>query len=378
MSAACLRIFNIVLLLVVIGSSSIANASGKAISSRELQGALFALMSGQPTQSLSPQFRHKIEAIVGGTEIMGELAELLEGGYLQEMIWRLHDVGDADKAASLEQLLSDVLEHEEVAGVDTQVRSRGYNLLHVVSFTNGMRGVFKYAPMGDAIFVREEAAYRFDKFLGLNVFPLTVMREIDRTDKELAKGASGFGAMQLFMPRAADAGEIAELIAIKLTLAISEDDLAFASAQEIAKKDSDHPAKSNYESFVPPMPKKARTLQFLIRDKDILYEGNYMFPMKGRSFATDGGKAFKIGIKHFPTTVEKFHVDMLRAHPEDYFSDAYFLARLEKITLDQIEEVLHPVLAKHSEPSEADNFKEVYAAMKKRIDLYISVVGEGM
>ena len=64
--------------------------------------------------------------------------------------------------------------------------------------------------------------------------------------------------------------------------------------------------------------------------------------------------------------------------PQDYFSDADFLARLEKITLDQIEEALRPVLAEHTESSEVDSFKEVCAALKERIELYISVVGEGV
>ena len=151
-----LRFFGIVLLLVVTSSSGIANAGGNAISGRELQSALFALMSGQHTPSLSPWFKHKIEGIVGGTEIMAELEELLEGGYLQELIWRLQDVGYAGKAASLELLLSDVLEHEEeIISVETQVRSRGYKLLHVVRFANGVQGVFKRALQSAVVSGRE-------------------------------------------------------------------------------------------------------------------------------------------------------------------------------------------------------------------------------
>ena len=85
------------------------------------------------------------------------------------------------------------------------------------------------------------------------------------------------------------------------------------------------------------------------------------------------------GGNHFLPIIEKSHVDNLHARPQDYFSDADFLARLEKITLDQIEEALRPILAEHTEASEADRFiKEISAVLKERFDLYISVVGEGM
>lgn len=373
MIAGCLRFLGVVLLLMVVGSSGIASARGNAI-----KGAIFALTSSQHTQSLSSSLMSKIKGIVGGTDIMDELEELLEGGYLQEVIWRLQDTGYASKAANLEQLLSDILAYEEIVSIDKQLRSRGYNLLYVVRFANGVQVVLKHARRSVMGSGKEAMAYRFDKLLGLNVFPLTVMKELDRNyvAKEFGVGASGVGAMQLFMPRAVDADEIAGLVALKRNLAVSEDKSAFAAVQDIAELDSSHPAKSNYKPFVPPMPKKVRTLKFLTRDRDASHGGNYMFPLRGRNFTIDGDKAFEIETRYFPPSIERSYVNKLRESPQDYFSDADFLSRLEKITLNQIEEALYPVFAKYTESIEDVWFKEVCASLKERIDLYIRVVGK--
>lgn len=369
-----MRIIVTTLLLGAFSRYGVGYANSSNISSRELRGAIFALMSGQHTPSLSSQFMRKAREIVGGTEIMVELEKLLEGGNFQEAIWRLQEVDYVDQAARLEQLLTDVLEHENIVDINTQVRSLGYNLLHVVRFTNGVLGVFKHSLIEENV-GREIAAYRFDKLLGLNVFPLTVSRKLDDNDiiRKLDVGIGRIGAMQLFMPRAADANEIAELIAIKRSLSVSEDGLAFALARAVSDMHSDYPAKDTYKSFVPLIPKKIRMLKFLTLDNDDIHGGNYMFPMQGRSFAIDGGNAFAVDTH---PDVEKAHIDSLRKHPQDYFSDADFLAELEKITLEQIEATLLPVLAEHTESDDTDMLKEICMSIKERIDLYVSIVGE--
>ena len=311
-----------------------------AITASELQAAITALVAAQPSITLSAALLHDIRQIIGDTTRDTEPEALLQEGNLQEVIWHLQDVGFADRALQLEKLLAALLQYEEIVTIDTHGRNRNYNLLHVVTFASGLRGVFKNGHSAS----NEGAVYRFDKLIGLHVFPLTVSRLLTSNFGNTILYIGEPGALQLYMPAAA-ASEIAELLAAKHDL---DTDISYAQIVHMVdhlrnQHDLDTDVSdtktvqrlyhllnkyyfnsTEHKPFVPAVHPKIRTLQFLTRDTDASYPGNYMFPTRGRSFAIDGGYAFKAG-----TTENKYVKDFIK-HPHNYFSDADFIARLEK------------------------------------------------
>lgn len=365
------------ILLMLVSIASLCGATAFGVS--DVRRAVSMLMSTQSSTELSPTFVQSIMQIISGTEITAELEELLTDGYLQEVIWRLRDIGDVDRAVQLEQELLQVLAHDDIVDIDTQVRSRGHNFLHVVRFANGVRGVLKHG-YSERSAGREELAYHFDRLVGLDVFPLTVFRKLEQdldilqmfeiTDK-------GWGAMQLFMPHAADAAEIAMFIALRRA-AVYGDIRAWAFAGVPDELRKDKVLGNAYSSFIPPMQPRIGTLKFLIGDADDAHAGNYMFPVRGRSFTVDADFAFERDTLASSPIVDAEHINRLFDNPHEYFTDTDFIARLENLTLEQIEAALQPLIDKYTECTPSGSFAGVCIRLKERIEDFVDIVsGKG-
>ena len=356
---------------------SFSGQGSAAISVRELRAAVTALVGAQPSVMLTTTFVRDVKQIIGDTTINTELEELLQIGNLQEVVWRLREVGFADRAQQLEKLLATVLQDEEIVTLDTQTRNRGYNLLHVVTFANGMQGAFDHKPYD--WMKNDVALYHLDRLIGLDVVPLTASRKFTDVfvDEQLAR-ESEFGALRLYTP-VANADEIASLIVTRRKLGID------VSYQKIVQQ-LDYPRDGyyridvdrtygDYESFVPDIHPKIRTLQFLTSDASLGHAGNYVFPLRGRSLAVNGEYAFKVGTDASAPSIEKAHVAALHEHPQDYFGDADFIARLEKITPKQLEESLFPAFKEDTECIKTGEFSRICTGLQQRIALFVDVVG---
>ena len=285
--------------------------------SEEIEKVLVSLGKQRHTPEFADELMENIPALTHNTALADEINELVEVGNLQEIIWRLREEGILDQADQLEKYLSDTLATAEIIGRrDIGV---GQNNPQLVEFANGVRGVYKSGNLRG----REIAMYRLDQLIGTNAFPVTVERTID--------GKSG--SMQLFIENAASASEIRKW-----------------------KKTEDVPAIS----------KEINTLRLLAHDWD-RNANNFMYPTKGRAFAVDGENSFSNdsnGLsaltwqdlwEYFSASqgkkLEDVDIGMLRKKKtisvegiHGYLTDPDFITRLGKITPEQADAVIAPIV----------------------------------
>ena len=244
-----------------------------------------------------PELVRRIADITNATPLADEVDELVKVGNLQEIMWRLHDEGLVDEATQLEKIISDRLTTDEIVAISKI--EKGIQGARLVEFASGLRGVYKGGGG------RELAVYRLDQLLGTHVFPLTTVRTIDGET----------GSLQLFIENASSVGDADSLY---LTEAMN-------------------------------------TLRLLANDADG-NSANYLYPYKGRAIAIDGGYAFKGRIEYdklwryfndgrgeklanLDVDLQKKYSDLDEGH-WGYRTDDAFLTRLEKITAQQVDEVL--------------------------------------
>ena len=297
------RAIVVVLFFAIQGSAAL--AAGAVRSAPPLREEILAALGGKlrPNQ-LAAKFANSIAAMLYTTAVDHELIEM---GNLQEIIWQLQETGMPDQAAQLEQLLADTLMTEKI--VSLEHIGQGVAGARLVTFANGLRGVFKASRA-----THEVAMYRLDQLLGTHVFPITVMRTIgDET-----------GSMQLFIENAASAADIKEIR---------------------RKEDGD--------MLRVPSPAAINTLRLLGYDNDN-HGHNYLFPIKGRVIAIDGDYAFSHRSRgwqglwqHFREYLGQSEEEQLKHQPVymEYRIDPAFISRLEKITPEQIDAVLAPIIA---------------------------------
>ncbi len=305
-------------------------ADGAVRGASPLAAEILTALGGQlRLNKLADKFTDSIAALAITTAVDKELIQV---GNLQEIIWQLQETGMLDQAAKLEQLLADTLTTEKIVSVERT--SLGTSGARLVSFANGLRGVYKVSHAA-----HEEAMYRLDKLLGTHVFPITVMRTI----------GDEIGSMQLFIENAPSATDI----------------------KIMRRKSGDGRSVSNSAAI--------NTLRLLGHDSDYDNAQNTLFPIKGRAIAIDGGHAF-LPSKGWQGLWKHFR-EHLGQSDEEQFSDAQvyreyridldFISRLEKITPEQIEVVIAPIIA-------LDGDEELQKIFDKLITLAnVGDVGEG-
>ncbi len=254
------------------------------------------LTDGIPAMRYGREFTDKMSAIIDTTPIATELFDLVKVGGLQEVVWRLDEGGFATEATAMKKLIEDVLTNAKIVGTDDQAL-KGSTRPQLLEFDSGLRGVFK------GNWEREVAAYRFDQLLGLNVFPITVPRRMD--------GYQGSGSVQLFIDGAK--GDFFRQY--------------FNYAKLIGK---DIHGTSKYVA-------RNNTFFMLMLDTDG-NDFNNLATISGRSMTIDAGRAFKDN----PRSVDRIKENIKR-YP--LYLDADFIARLDNITLEQLEAIFQPLLA---------------------------------
>ena len=245
-----------------------------------------------------PELVRRIADITNATPLADEVDELIKVGNLQEIMWRLHDEGLVDKATQLEKIISNRLATDEIVAI-SELEKKGQQGAQLVDFASGLRGVYKSGGN------REVAVYRLDQLLGTHVFPLTTVRTID----------GKAGSVQLFIENASSVSDAASLY----------------------------------------LTETMNSLRLLANDGDRNIN-NYLYPYKGRAIAVDGGCAFKCRIEwdklwryfndsrgeklaNLDVDLQKKYSDLIEGH-WGYRTDEVFLTRLEKITAQQVEDVL--------------------------------------
>lgn len=111
----------------------------------------------------------------------------------QGELWLLLEQGKKTEANSLELHLTDILQSSSIR--KTSFVGLGISGAHFVQFDNNIFAVLKTSdPDFPESYLREVAAYKLDRLLGLNMVPLTVLRDIQGQTHSL----------QLYYPRDID------------------------------------------------------------------------------------------------------------------------------------------------------------------------------
>lgn len=144
-----------------------------------------------PAAFQPPSCLHEVQ---GDEELCQTLSELDGARRFQECVWLLRDNGREDAAAKyaayIERELAegDIESKEPIAGGF----GMGTNENYLVTLRGGMKAVFKpEAPLHDAEL--ELAVFRLDQLVGLDVVPITVLREIDGKKGSLQYFVRGTG-----------------------------------------------------------------------------------------------------------------------------------------------------------------------------------------
>lgn len=292
------------------------------------------LTNGVPEVKYAPEFANQISAIISTTSHADELSALVKVGNLQEVIWRLAEHGFTAEATAMQRLIEDVLTNAKIINIDVEALSIGATKPLLLEFDNGLKGVFKgdngqYNKWSQSYDwpQREIAAYRLDQLLGLNVFPITVPRRLGNH--------TGGGSVQLFIDGVG--GDFYQQYASYFTLIGKE---LPSGSDKIATKN--------------------RTFFALTMDRDTdAYVFNNIQPLVGRLIKIDAEQAF------YPL-YGNIGEDMLKK-PENFYTNADFIARLDKITLAQLKEIFQPLFA-------AEKAEVIVKDLHTNIRNYVDVV----
>ncbi len=268
------------------------------------------LTDGLPEVKYAPELTSKISAIIDSTAIDTELSALVKLGNLQEVIWKLAEHGFTSEATAMTKLIEDVLMNGEIISKDAEALSIGATKPLLLELSNGLKGVFKgdygqYDKWQRSYDwpQREIAAYKFDQLLGLNVFPITVPRQIG--------DYKGGGSIQLFIDAAAGNDFYKQYVSYLLT------------GKNIPPNSQEFNVKN-------------RTFFALTMDRDIdAYAFNNIKPIAGRLIKIDAEQAF---YSLYGSAGE----DLLKK-PENFYTDADFIERLDNIATAQLEEFFQPL-----------------------------------
>ena len=264
------------------------------------------------SNKLSAELKREIMRISKGVDAQAALIR----GNVQEIVWLLRDAELFEASTELENLLADVISTDQIIA-QSKLR-RGISGAHLVQFRSGLRGVFKTSNSNKGRYQAEVALARLDQLIATDVFPLTVIRNVDNTE----------GSMQLFIESALSAYEVAVQRAKQAGLLHSS---SSPTEEEVTKLLDD------YGSIVFPSPSKnIRTLRLFGFDLDARNYSNYLLPIEGRMVAIDGGLAFDL--KTAEMTIA-WHT----SKTAECCRDKDFVAKLKKITPQQIEEALQPL-----------------------------------
>ena len=233
-----------------------------------------------------------------------------------------------DAADELEKLLISALQKEKI--VKVKRAAGGRTGAQILTFENGMRGIFKHRENWEGI-----AMYRLDKLLGTNVFPITVRRAVE-FDEVVVNGS-----VQLFVEKSS------ELLLVGANRA-SEDTLDV--------------------SLLSRTPRRIKTLALLAQDGDMGHH-NIMIPAHGRQFAIDGGHAFG-------TQLMKDISDVLQNNHDKYYTHPDFIKRLQSINDADLHHVVSPLFNFFSVENEIKilkNFEEAIASTSSEAELTAAI-----
>ncbi len=98
----------------------------------------------------------------------------------QGALWNLIERGQHEAAQELEHRLAEVLQTAPLKNLSPIRVAPGFSASYVAKFSENIYAVLKETdPLLPDSHLRETAAYRMDRLLGLNMIPLTVPRQID-------------------------------------------------------------------------------------------------------------------------------------------------------------------------------------------------------
>ena len=276
----------------------------------------------------SEHFLEQIKNLTAGKRVLS----YIENGNLQEIVWHLRDIGEMEKADKLEELLVAVLREEEV--VKVEMAEGGRTGAYVLTFKNGMRGVFKNRSE-----IWEGAAmYRFDKLLNTNSFPITVKRVVELSDD-----------IELVAPVKLEEAVVRVEGSVQLFV---ENSIHMSGAGKIY---------GDNLWFID-QPRRLRTLALLANDGD-MGAHNVLLPAKGRALGIDGGHAF---LTHRKTSIHASLMerdvlgrDEVQNNLHKYYTHPDFIRRLQEIDDKDLQHVVEPLF---------NFFREEEMAILKKFD----------
>lgn len=278
-----------------------------------------ALGENRYVPEYSDELMENIAELTDGTALADEVNELVEAGNLQEIIWRLREEGMVDKADRFEKYISDTLATGEFV-------KEGESF--TVKFANGIEAT-AYPYTSDEIHSELMLAmYRLDKLVGTNTLPMMVRR--------------GDKLMELNTHNLVGTGQIRKL----------------REAEGVVGTDV-------------PISKEVSTFRLLSSRLDS--DDDMLLPLKGRAIdinypeyafrVTTGdprGRSLSNLWESFSASQGKkldelSHDDLLKMSKDErhtvlgyqkvdgHLTDPEFIARLEKITPEQVDEVAKPI-----------------------------------
>lgn len=270
-------------------------------------------------------FVKQIEEIVANKQPDWDYHDALTAGNLQEIVWRLRENGDIDAADEMEKLLISSLQEEKI--INIEAAAGGRTGAQILTFNNGMRGVFKLHESWESI-----AMYRFDKLLGTDIYPIAVQREVK----------SNKGSIQLFV----------------------ENSISLQQAGRVYGSTS--------SSLSIPHTRRINTLALLSSDTD-MDDHNVLIPVLGRLFAINGGHAFDIYIGR--EMLEESLSEALKNNFHQYYIHPYFIKRLQSINDEDLHYVAEPLFNVFSEDEFKilKNFEDVIVSKSSEAELITAI-----
>ena len=259
------------------------------------------LTEGIPQMQYSAEFTAQMNAIINDTHIADELQQYVQVGNLQEVLWRLEESGLSDEALQLEKIIKRGM-------VDDNAYHYNQWIIGGNIPTKLKNGIVAYESM----ILEDLIVYRLDKLFDTKVVPMVVNEGDARTSRHLPFEAT----LGLHIERALSPG-----VGNVKTYMQDKENIIFAN------KYTAYLDFIGMEQVEPP-PLTAEHLQRaqLLRYVADSGEANGTYPLRGRALEFD---------VFYDSGKPKITWDVSQLD----FVEHEFIARLQKITLDDFEEV---------------------------------------
>ena len=264
------------------------------------------LIDGIPQMQYSDELTAQMNAIINNTNIADELQQYVQVGNLQEVMWRLDEAGLQDEALRFEQVL-------QIGMIDDYSYSR-YSYQWMIGssiptkLNNGM-AIYPYGQLDNLI------AYKLDKLFGTKVVPLTAnISEVQLGGRHMPD--SDNRTLHLERVLSLEVDHVKKLKRDKVEIIFANKYKAYLDFIGMEQVEPP-PLTDGYLQ-------RAQLMRYVTASGEV----NGTYPLLGRALEFD-----IVSIPSYYRTESVMDVNKIN------FVEPEFIARLQKITLDDFDEV---------------------------------------